>query len=218
MPGSTPTFDKVKFDQTIFDKPTRPASPSSLQEELQVEDQPDGDRSISAGPSSTALGDMSRKTSSVWSDGGDMTQAAAFRSHKQRDSDATWVTAAGSRRSSKAKDINDDSELNIDVVEDPYSRREKNRSNSTISTPETLIDGRGPSDNEKGAVIHTEEAGLPEDPMGGDTAATTKPNRSWYHPISLLKTLLGYWFLIGMGIFILLAWAFPSVGKKYGGG
>jgi hypothetical protein len=218
MPGSTPTFDKVKFDQTIFDKPTRPASPSPLQEELQAGDHADGDRSISAGPSSTALGDMSRKTSSVWSDGGDMTQAAAFRSHKQRDSDATWVNAPGSRRSSKAKDINDDSELNIDVVEDPYSPREKNRSNSAISTPETLIDGRGPSENEKGAVVHTEEAGLPEDPMGGNTAASTKPSRLWYHPISLLKTLLGYWFLIGMGIFILLAWAFPSVGKKYGGG
>lgn len=43
--------------------------------------------------------------------------------------------------------------------------------------------------------------------------ATRKP---WYHPYKLAGFLLENWFLIGIGVVIVLAWRFPGVAKEDG--
>ncbi|WVQ78815.1 hypothetical protein IAT38_000906 [Cryptococcus sp. DSM 104549] len=40
--------------------------------------------------------------------------------------------------------------------------------------------------------------------------------RKWYHPWVVLNYLLGNWFLIGIGISIVLAWRFPNVASEGG--
>lgn len=41
--------------------------------------------------------------------------------------------------------------------------------------------------------------------------------RAWWHPISLFWLLVENWFLIGIAVFIALAYKFPDVGKEGGG-
>jgi sodium/bile acid cotransporter 7 len=43
-----------------------------------------------------------------------------------------------------------------------------------------------------------------------------KSGRAWYHPISLFWTAVDNWFLIGIAVFITLAFLFPAVGKEGG--
>ena len=45
---------------------------------------------------------------------------------------------------------------------------------------------------------------------------STKEGRSWYHPISLFWLCVDNWFLIGIAVFITLAYEFPQVGKEGG--
>ena len=40
--------------------------------------------------------------------------------------------------------------------------------------------------------------------------------RAWYHPYKLAGFLLENWFLIGIGVVIVLAWRFPGVAKEDG--
>lgn len=41
--------------------------------------------------------------------------------------------------------------------------------------------------------------------------------RPWYHPSMILDFLIGNWFLIGIGVVIVLAWRFPHVAADGGG-
>jgi hypothetical protein len=46
---------------------------------------------------------------------------------------------------------------------------------------------------------------------------TDRPTaRPWYHPIRLLNYLIEQWFIVGIGVFIVLAWRFPQVAKDDG--
>nr|XP_018264783.1 sodium/bile acid cotransporter 7-B/bile acid cotransporter 7-B [Kwoniella dejecticola CBS 10117]OBR86941.1 sodium/bile acid cotransporter 7-B/bile acid cotransporter 7-B [Kwoniella dejecticola CBS 10117] len=47
------------------------------------------------------------------------------------------------------------------------------------------------------------------------TKADAKP-RKWYHPVTVLGFLLDNWFLIGIGVSIVLAWRFPNVASDGG--
>lgn len=44
-----------------------------------------------------------------------------------------------------------------------------------------------------------------------------KKKRPWYHPSMILDFLIGNWFLIGIGVVIVLAWRFPHVAADGGG-
>ncbi|TYJ51445.1 hypothetical protein B9479_007980 [Cryptococcus floricola] len=52
--------------------------------------------------------------------------------------------------------------------------------------------------------------------QGADGEEEVKEKRPWYHPLVVLDFLIGNWFLIGIGVSIVLAWRFPHVAASGG--
>ncbi|ODN76485.1 hypothetical protein L202_05151 [Cryptococcus amylolentus CBS 6039] len=52
--------------------------------------------------------------------------------------------------------------------------------------------------------------------QGADGEEVAKEKRPWYHPLVVLDFLIGNWFLIGIGVSIVLAWRFPHVAASGG--
>ncbi|WVQ74726.1 hypothetical protein IAR50_004330 [Cryptococcus sp. DSM 104548] len=52
--------------------------------------------------------------------------------------------------------------------------------------------------------------------QGADGEEAIKEKRPWYHPLVVLDFLIGNWFLIGIGVSIVLAWRFPHVAAAGG--
>lgn len=50
-----------------------------------------------------------------------------------------------------------------------------------------------------------------------DGGENVEKKRPWYHPSMILDFLIGNWFLIGIGVVIVLAWRFPHVAADGGG-
>lgn len=53
-------------------------------------------------------------------------------------------------------------------------------------------------------------------PMDAAAASHEPPARKWFHPYQIVGFLVENWFLIGIGVVIVLAWRFPQVAKEHG--
>lgn len=106
-----------------------------------------------------------------------------------------------------------DSENQPTVIPD-HSRKSSRGSIGRFDTIETVVD-RYPEpaseQAEKSAAYtstHVEVA--------PSTDGSADISRSWYHPISLFWLAVDNWFLIGIAVFITLAWRWPELGKDGG--
>ena len=89
---------------------------------------------------------------------------------------------------------------------------------ATIDSMMTAVDSTAPQCAKRGDEKHIErQPTLAESVFAVDEVASTATERPWWHPVSLLWTLVENWFLIGLGVFVVLAWAFPTVGMDGGG-
>lgn len=50
----------------------------------------------------------------------------------------------------------------------------------------------------------------------GPSTMATAVKRPWYHPLVIVNYLIEQWFIIGIGVVIVLAWRFPEVAKDDG--
>lgn len=77
---------------------------------------------------------------------------------------------------------------------------ERKQSVATTNTVETVVQQEGEKQVDVAIQDIKEEEG----------------QRPWYHPISLLWLAVDNWFLIGIAVFVTLAWRFPEVGREGG--
>lgn len=128
----------------------------------------------------------------------------------------TQLGFAHSRRPSAAPsltltcvDLNDDStdrdpELGLKPSEQRSEIAEHDRRDSAA----TAVGDYASEKPSTKTVDVIEEEGGASDPM--------QMTRAWWHPVSLLWSALDNWFLICLGVLVVLAWRFPDVGRNGG--
>jgi len=122
-------------------------------------------------------------------------------------------TAHSSRSSLSGASTRYDVENHPNVVPD-QSRKSSRGSIGRFDTIETVVDRTAePTESrEKAEAANT----TTRVEVAAVTLEAPRHSRPWYHPISLFWLVVENWFLIGIAVFISLAWRWPELGKDGG--